>query len=52
MLLSSKNTLTETSKIMFDHISEYHASARMTQIYCYSQIGKTKKKKKEEENLI
>ena len=46
MLLSSKNTLTETSKIMFDHISEYHASARMTQIYCYSQIGKTKKKKK------
>ena len=51
MLLSSKNTLTETSKIMFDHISEYHASARMTQIYCYSQIGKTKKKKKRRRKL-
>ena len=47
MLLSSKNTLRETSKIMFDHISECHASARMTQIYCYGQIGKKKERKKE-----
>ena len=46
MLLSSKNTLRETSKIMFDHISECHASAWMTQIYCYSQIGKKKKKER------
>ena len=47
MLLSSKNALTETSRMMFDHISEYHASARMTQIYYYSQIGKNKQTNKQ-----
>ena len=31
MLISSKNTLKETSKIIFERISGYHGSATLTQ---------------------
>ena len=39
MLISSKNTLTETSRITFDQISGYHSPAKVTHKMNRSHVG-------------